>query len=91
MKNTTITATTTSQLFIDPELSEMLIQLGDISKRFDTYFDAHNDPRMDAPCEEAFDVEGYLRDAIVGITRMIAIRMTDHLLGEQSQLNSPAC
>ncbi len=91
MKNTTITATTTSQLFIDPELSEMLIQLRDIRKRFDAYLDAHNDPRMDTPCNEAFEVDGYLNDVMIGITKIIAVRMADHLLGEQSQPSTPAC
>ncbi len=91
MKNTTITATSSSQLFVDPELSEMLIRLQDIRKRFDAYLDAHNDPRMDTPCEEAFEVDGCLNDVMIGITRMIAASMADHLFNEQSQPSTPAC
>ncbi len=91
MKNTTITVTTTSQLFIDPELGEILIQLRDIRKRFDAYLDIHNDPRMDTPCNEAFEVDGYLNDVMIGITRIIAARMADHLFDEHAQPSTPAC
>ena len=79
------------QLFIDRELGEMLLQLQDIRKRFDAYLDTHNDPKKFTPCEAAFEVEGDLANAMIGVTKMIACRMADELFDGQHEADAPAC
>ena len=91
MKNTTITAATMPQLYIDRELGEMLLQLQEIRKRFDAYLETHNDPRKITPCEDAFDVEEDLTNAMLGFTKLIACRMADDLFEDQTKADAPAC
>ena len=91
MKNTTITAATMPQLYIDRELGEMLLQLQEIRKRFDAYLETHNDPRKITPCEDAFDVEEDLTNAMLGFTKLIACRMADDLFEDQTEADAPAC
>lgn len=91
MKTTTITAATMPQLYIDRELGEMLLQLQEIRKRFDAYLDTHDDPKKFTPCEAAFEVEGDLANAMIGVTKMIACRMADELFDGQHEADAPAC
>ena len=84
MKNTTITAATTPQLFIDRELGEMLLQLQEIRKRFDAYLDTHDDPKKFTPCEAAFEVEGDLANAMIGEgTDYANLKIVDELNAEE--------
>ena len=91
MKTTTTSAATTPQLFIDRELGKMLLRLQEIRKRFDAYLDTHDDPKKFTPCEAAFEVEGDLTNAMIGVTKMIACRMTDELFDDQTKADAPAC
>ena len=91
MKNTTTSAATMPQLFIDRELGEMLLQLQESRKRFDAYLDTHDDPKKFTPCEAAFEVEGDLANAMIGVTKMIACRMADDLFEDQTEADAPAC
>ncbi len=80
MKNTQIHAARVAPLFVDDELSAMLLQLREVRRHFLDYLKKHNNPHKETYCSAAFDVESDLSNAMIGLTQMISTSMADHLL-----------